>query len=160
VANSVACTPERLAIAALIVAALVLGPASTASSSEGGPQQLCFGHRATITEPDSATVEGTDDPDVIITGGRKSQIDGKGGADLICAGGNKDLVKGGPGADKIAGDDGGDVLYGSGGDDKLLGGTSVDHLDGGSGHDICIGGPGADFAASDRCDRIRGADAS
>jgi Ca2+-binding RTX toxin-like protein len=159
VASSVACTSRRIAAAALVAAGRAFALAPSASS-RGGAEELCFGHRATITEPDSATVEGTDDPDVIVTGGRKSQIDGKGGADLICAGGNKDLVKGGPGADKLAGDDGGDVLYGSGGDDKLLGGTSVDHLDGGSGHDVCIGGPGSDFAAAIRCDRIRGADAS
>jgi Ca2+-binding RTX toxin-like protein len=159
VASSVACTSRRVPIAvALAAAALVFVLASPASSRDKA-DELCFGHRATITEPDSATPEGTDDPDVIITGGRKSQIDGKGGADLICAGGNKDVVKSGPGADQINGEAGGDVLYGSGGDDKVLGGPSVDHLDGGSGHDVCIGGPGGEVASAGRCDRIRGADA-
>ncbi|MGI9659314.1 MAG: Ig-like domain-containing protein [Gaiellaceae bacterium] len=121
----------------------------------------------------SATLQGTDGPDVLF---------GTRGDDVIYAGAGNDLVFGLGGDDVICGGAGNDVLFGNGGDDtivddlgrtwaiggagndriltgaqrdRIFGGPGSDLLDGGAGPDLLHGGRGRDSCVADARDRVR-----
>src|SRR5215213_7261846 len=92
---------------------------------------------ATITDtPDhNATIQGTDDLDVIL---------GLNFNDALFGGGGDDTVRGGEGNDLVEGNDGNDLLFGGDGNDTLVGGYGDDTLQGGAGRDWLTGGSGDD----------------
>lgn len=98
-------------------------------------------------------VNGTNQSDVINTGGGPQHIIAGNGDDQVSAGGGPDMVEGengqdmltgGGGPDSMSGGNGGDVLTGGPGPDNLSGGNGDDVLTGGEGPDILTGGRGAD----------------
>lgn len=82
-----------------------------------------------------ATIQGTEDDDV---------LSGTAGRDVIAGLGGDDVVTGGDGSDVICGGDGRDVLRGNGGNDVLVGQLGDDRLGGGPGDDVVKGGGGDD----------------
>jgi hypothetical protein len=84
----------------------------------------------------TATITGTDGPNVLTGTPGNDVIDGRGGADTINGLGGDDIICGGDGPDRLSGGDGNDTLFGEG---------SADTLDGGAGTDVCNGGPGANL---------------
>lgn len=86
-------------------------------------------------EPQSLSLVGTDDRDLLIG------IDGN---DSLIGGKGRDTLKGGDGADWLCGGKGDDTLYGEAGDDMLGGSGGNDALHGGAGNDVIRGGAGED----------------
>jgi hypothetical protein len=132
-----------LALAAVALSLLVLGPSAAAQ----GPE-LCDGLPVTISGTQGADVlRGTPGPDVIAGGNGNDLVDGAGGDDTICGGNGADLLAGGDGDDSVHGQNGVDTVFGDDGDDEVDGGDGPDRADGGSGADDVSGGPGPDDLA-------------
>lgn len=93
---------------------------------------------------ESATMSGTDGPDLLTGTGGRDVIAGLGGKDLIRAVEGDDVVCGGDGDDLLLGGEGNDILYGGAGSDLLNGGPGDDTLHGAPSQDLLIGGPGSD----------------
>lgn len=97
----------------------------------------------------SATVTGTDGPDLLRGTDGRDVIAGLGGRDLIRSLDGDDVVCGGDGDDLMLGGLGNDILYGGAGADLLNGGPGDDHLHGQPGTDLLLGGPGQDTTHPD-----------
>ncbi|THV10288.1 peroxidase family protein, partial [Rhizobium rhizophilum] len=116
---------------------------------------------------DHALIQGTDDDDIIISGGGDDTVWGRGGNDRIEAGYGVDKVHGGEGDDIITnngtdigetdflmGEEGNDVIHGGSGlalvfgnqgSDVLIAGPDGKEMFGGEGNDFMLGGEGSDF---------------
>jgi len=106
----------------------------------------------------SATLTGSDGPDLIIAGDFGDTIFGQGGNDCLIGGSNDDSIYGSAGGDQIFGLGGndllngngrGDIIYGGAGNDTINGNKGNDSLIGDVGNDILDGGSGTDTCASD-----------
>jgi Ca2+-binding RTX toxin-like protein len=92
----------------------------------------------------TATIVGTDDPELLT---------GTPGDDVITAAGGNDVVKASGGNDIVCGGVGNDDLVGGGGKDKLFGEDGKDKLSGGGGKgDVCNGGSAKD-RATESCEK-------
>ena len=100
-----------------------------------------------------ATINGTNDDDLLIGTDNVDvihgldgfdEIHGEGGDDQIYGDDDEDLIYGGMGNDRIEGGDDDDEMYGGAGNDVLIGGDGDDDLHGGLGADDMRGGDGAD----------------
>jgi Ca2+-binding RTX toxin-like protein len=92
----------------------------------------------------TATIIGTDGPDVLKGTNGNDVILGLGGNDVIHGGNGHDVICGGNGNDTLHGGNGNDILIGGHGDDSLMGNNDNDTLDGGNGDDVLEGGNGND----------------
>jgi Ca2+-binding RTX toxin-like protein len=88
----------------------------------------------------TATLVGTNGPDVIHGTKGRDVIVGLGGNDKLIGLGGKDVICGGEGKDKLMGGASRDKLYGDAGKDRLIGGPGLDKVIGGPGLDKVIGG--------------------
>jgi hypothetical protein len=109
---------------------------------------------ASVAAIASASIDGGDGDDLLISGvGAQRLVGGLGsdrleagdGDDVLSGGAGDDLLVGGAGQDTLTGDTGNDSLDGGDGDDTLDGGPGDDVVDGGPGLDTLDGGPGADL---------------
>lgn len=116
-------TVRRIATAAAMTAALLVGVASPAGAAE------LVGTRR------NDNITGTAGDDV---------INARGGNDQVRAGNGNDVVNGGGGRDTLRGERGRDKLRGGGGNDILIGGLGNDILNGGPGRDSLYGNAGND----------------
>jgi Ca2+-binding RTX toxin-like protein len=116
---------------------------------------------------DHALIQGTDEDDIIISGGGDDTVWGRGGNDRIEAGYGVDKIHGGEGDDIITnsgtdigetdflmGEEGDDVIHGGSGlalvfgnqgSDVLIAGPDGKEMFGGEGNDFMLGGEGSDF---------------
>ena len=85
-------------------------------------------------------IAGTDDADVLVTGGKASFLIGGIGHDVLIGGDAASELHGGEGNDKLFSLEEADLLVGGAGDDQLHGGDSDDFLDGGAGNDLLNAG--------------------
>jgi Ca2+-binding RTX toxin-like protein len=106
---------KKLLISAALLSLLSLPAIGMASETSPNTTTSCFGKKPTIVGNATATVVGTNGPDVIARG---AIINGLGGDDLIC------------------GLKGADHIYGGSGSDKIDGGDQQDTIDGGPGNDL------------------------
>jgi Ca2+-binding RTX toxin-like protein len=129
----------------MLALAAVAGPASAASPPR------CHGLKATMWSKSDApkTVNGTDGPDVIVTGGGDDTINGNRGRDVICSHGGNDVIYGGFGPDRIYSGSGDDFITGSTGDDVLCAYAGRDGAFGGGGDDWISVGSGVNFYDAD-----------
>jgi RTX calcium-binding nonapeptide repeat (4 copies)/Beta-propeller repeat len=119
------------------------GPPQPPAGAGGGG--ACAGRTATLTGTDGPDVlTGTAGPDVIAGLGGDDQIRGLAGADAVCGGAGRDRLIGGKGKDRLLGEAGRDRLAGGKGKDKLVGAGGKDKLIGGKANDKLKGGPGKD----------------
>ncbi|WP_433769722.1 peroxidase family protein [Pseudomonas putida] len=79
---------------------------------------------------------GTNDADILVSGG---------GDDTVWGDGGNDRIEGGDGNDQLRGGAGDDIITDKGGDDNIQGGDGNDVLHGGNGINLIIGGFGNDF---------------
>ncbi|WP_433740236.1 peroxidase family protein [Pseudomonas putida] len=79
---------------------------------------------------------GTNNADILISGG---------GDDTVWGDGGNDRIEGGNGNDQLRGGAGDDIITDMGGDDNIQGGDGNDVLHGGNGINLIIGGFGNDF---------------
>ena len=110
----------------------------------------CAGVTATIVGTDGPDIlRGTAGNDVIQALGGNDVVHGFGGNDRICGGVGDDVLIGGEGNDVLSGEAGNNILRGENGTDSLYGNTGVDILDGGpgidwlggyAGNDVLVGG--------------------
>jgi Ca2+-binding RTX toxin-like protein len=140
---------RRLILFALTIAVLTI---PVVSSPAAAAKPKCMGQTATIVGTNGPDIiVGTRKKDVIVAKAGEDTIHGNGGGDIICAGSGNDIVSGGGGKDKIFGGRGSDLLRGNG---------AYDLLNGGIGLDECL--PGKGGAKLVRCSGIgfvvRGAD--
>jgi Ca2+-binding RTX toxin-like protein len=111
---------------------------------------------------DLQTVErlvGGDGDDTLVGGPQAETLEGRNGDDNLFGKGNRDVLKGGGPGSRAS--DGEDYLDGGAADDAYLGGSEGDTLKsrgGGVDRSVACGGEPADFAISDRGDRLRGCD--
>jgi Beta-propeller repeat/RTX calcium-binding nonapeptide repeat (4 copies) len=126
-------------------------------SAPGAPGS-CVGRTATITGTDGPDVlTGTPGPDVIAGLGGDDRIQGLAAADVVCGGAGRDRLIGGKGKDRLLGEAGRDRLSGGKGKDKLVGGAGKDKLIGGKANDKLKGGPGKDrLTGGAGADRLKG----
>ncbi len=89
-------------------------------------------------------LNGTAGADKIYGYGGDDTIYGYDGDDTIYGGLGNDTLYGGAGNDTIGGGEGDDIIYGGAGDDTLYGGAGNDILYGGAGADTIYGGEGSD----------------
>lgn len=125
---------RSLSALAFALALLPWSGVAAIADDAAGKAPKCFGRTATIVgTPQRDNINGTNGPDVIVSGKGWDVIDGRGGKDRICAG---------RGADRLEGGVGDDFLYG--GYDSMLYGEDQygDTLNGGPGDDHIDGGPG------------------
>lgn len=101
-------------------------------------------------EHDAVLVYGTNQSDVIKTGGGPQHIFAGNGDDVVSAGGGPDIVEGENGQDLLTGGGGPDSMIGGNGDDVLTGGPGPDTLFGGNGDDVLTGGESADMLTGGR----------
>ncbi len=101
-----------------------------------------------------ATINGTENNDVINGTNEDDEISGFGGNDFISGllgkdrlfgGDGDDILNGGSHDDLLDGGDGNDQLLGTNGNDVLIAGNGNDQLVGGAGDDILDGGNGTDL---------------
>jgi Ca2+-binding RTX toxin-like protein len=103
---------------------------------------------STLTTAPTATVNGTDNADLMLGSSFADKITGGKGHDTIKGGeGDDSLLNGLDGNDSVEGNGGNDVLRGNNGDDILIGGAGSDMLNGGAGKDVLTGGADADTFA-------------
>lgn len=101
-------------------------------------------------EHDPELIYGTNQADVIKTGGGPQHIFAGNGDDVVSAGGGPDIVEGENGQDLLTGGGGPDSMIGGNGDDVLTGGPGPDTLFGGNGDDVLTGGESADMLTGGR----------
>jgi hypothetical protein len=94
---------------------------------------------------ETATIRGTDAPNV---------LRGTKGADVLYGRKGADSIYGLAGNDTLYGGYGNDRLYGGAGSDRLVGGPGNDVLDGGAGRDSISCGGGRDVVNADAADRV------
>lgn len=119
----------------------------------------------------SQTLTGTENADIISTGGGDDTVNTAGGDDVIDAtGGGDNVINAGLGDDFVIAGDGDDLIKGSLGADNLNGGGGSDVIDGGFGadtltandaagtnaSDTLLGGAGADRLVGDDGDTMTG----
>ena len=92
-----------------------------------------------------ATVEGTDQGDVIAAGLNDDRVEARAGDDSVLGGSGQDTVQGGWGADTIEGNAGDDSLTGGRDDDVVRGGAGDDSVEGWRGDDDVTGNQGDDM---------------
>lgn len=104
-------------------------------------------------EDEDASVNGTENVDLLEAFGGSDQIsagegsdliNSRGGNDHVASGAGNDGVWAGDGNDSVWADEGNDSVYGDAGDDTLSGGDGKDSLAGCEGDDSLIGGAGND----------------
>jgi Ca2+-binding RTX toxin-like protein len=109
------------------------------------PSALCASVTATIVGTEGPDIiNGTAGNDVIQALGGNDTVYGLGGNDIICGGSGDDVLIGGDGNDRLYGETGNNVLRGERGADLLVGSTGIDILDGGSENDALYGAAGND----------------
>ena len=133
--------------AALWVGALICGAIVT-PVARAAPS--CFGQTATIVGTDAPEViNGTSSADVIVGLGGEDTIYGKGGNDQICGDSGGDSLYGQGGSDRVSGDSltasagcffENDSIFGGPGNDNLYGGAEGDTVAGSTGNDVMDGG--------------------
>lgn len=96
------------------------------------------------TSPCGQSIQGSNQPDLILGTECADVIDGNRRDDCIYGFGGADDLRGGPGDDEIWGGNGDDVLVGDAQRDRLFGELGNDRLIGDSGRDQLFGGPGRD----------------
>ncbi|MGI9425835.1 MAG: DUF4214 domain-containing protein, partial [Hyphomicrobiaceae bacterium] len=102
-------------------------------------------------------LDGDDNNNELVGGGRNDQINGYGGADTLRGGGGHDTLDGGAGNDTLEGAGGNDTLIGGPGNDSINAGVGNDAIDGGPGNDAINGDDGDDtytFGRGDGVDTI------
>ena len=99
-----------------------------------------------VGTPQSETINGTSEADIILGLAGINTLNGGGGNDLLCGGNSRDTLNGGAGHDTLDGANGNDTLKGEDGNDILRGNLGDDTLTGGNHADSFSGGPGTDFA--------------
>jgi Ca2+-binding RTX toxin-like protein len=127
--------PRGCSALAVLGSALLLFATGGLAVGSTSAAPTCFGRSATISGtsgPDR--IDGTNGPDVIVTGDGFDEVHGLGGDDRICTGRGGDELYGDAGRDRLAaGPDGrypdDDFVTA----DLLVGGPGNDHLDGGRG---------------------------
>jgi Ca2+-binding RTX toxin-like protein len=151
----------------VVLLAIVIGT-TVVTAGAGSPAlaatERCFGAIPTIRGTDEGDrLEGTDGPDVIVTGRGNDYVRGLGGNDRICTGIGNDSIAGGGGNDRLSTSRGRtaparNIAQGGTGDDILLGGASNDQLNGGRGDDVLRGrgGPDLFYGGSPGTNRMAG----
>lgn len=93
-----------------------------------------------------ATIDGTDNNDILSGSSDNDKINGKAGDDVLMGLAGDDIIEGGDGNDVLIGNRGDDFLEGNKGNDTMLGGAGNDILewDDGDGSDLMVGGHGED----------------
>jgi len=139
-----------MAVLTLALCSVVLSP----SAAGAQVATTCAGKTATIVGTNGPDVlRGTPRADVIVGNGGDDEIFGAGGNDIICGNGGADYIQGGPGKDTIIGGfgndraiggPGDDILRGGPGDDVLLGKLGADNIKGEGGADHIVGNLGRD----------------
>ena len=114
------------------------------------PDKKLFGMAGEEEEHVPELVYGTNQSDVITTGGGFQHIFAGNGDDVVSAGGGPDIVEGENGQDLLTGGGGPDSMIGGNGDDVLTGGPGPDTLSGGNGDDVLTGGESADMLTGGR----------
>lgn len=118
---------------------------TTVNAAPAPQEPACSGKTATIAGTNGPDVlAGTKKQDVIASLAGNDVIKGLAGDDLLCGGRGNDLVKGGADDDVLKGGGGIDALKAGGGDDLVKGGGAGDGLFGGFGDDALRGGGGDD----------------
>lgn len=115
-----------------------------------GIKETLVGIAGDEEEHEPELVYGTNQADVITTGGGAQHIIADNGDDVVSAGGGPDIVEGGNGQDLLTGSGGPDSVTGGNGDDALTGGAGPDTLSGGNGDDVLTGGESADMLTGGR----------
>ena len=109
------------------------------------PLTYCNGLSATIVGTNGPDVlDGTNGNDVILGLGGNDIIRGFGGDDSICEDRGRDTIDGGADNDWISGGSGADRIHGGFGNDTIFGGSHADLILGGPGGDLIQGNSGAD----------------
>ena len=145
---------ERGHILLLLCSAVAIFGLTIATGSASAKPPKCHGKKATIWFKGDAprTVEGTDRPDVIVTGKGDDVINGSKHRDVICSHGGDDTIDGGPGLDRVYSGSGDDVVEGSDGDDVLCAYGGQDVTFGGAGSDWISVGTGVNYYDADGTD--------
>jgi Ca2+-binding RTX toxin-like protein len=139
---------RAITVCALALAGVVM--LAGASSASAAPPK-CHGKTATLWSKKGfhQTVEGTDGPDVIVTGPGDDTINGNKGWDVICSHGGNDTVQGGSGTDRIYSGSGDDFASGATGDDVICAYGGRDGVFGGQGDDWLSVGSGVNYYDAD-----------
>ena len=103
-----------------------------------------IGHNGEFIISGCVIIDGTNDPDFIISCDASTVVYGKGGDDEIQTGFGIDQVFGGDGNDVIQSNGQKDQIFGNSGDDNLIASDDNDLLSGGPGNDNLFAGFGDD----------------
>ena len=96
----------------------------------------------------SATIDGTNNDDILIGDNNANAIKGYTGNDFILGLASSDIIIGGVGENNTSADN--DIIFGNGGNDLIQGSSGNDIIFGGQDNDIAHGGQGDDLLWGDR----------